>query len=82
MTIRLTTAGAIALEGTCPSEEAEDLLRHLLDNPGAAVAWESCDYAHTAVIQILLLARPVVQGIPRGTALRDWIYPLLTSRRA
>ena len=80
MTIRLSAPGIIELVDACPSEDAEVLLRHLLNHPAATVNWQACDAAHTAVIQVLLLARPTLQGAPRGAALRDWIYPLLTAR--
>lgn len=80
MTIRQAGSGVIELEGECAVEEADALLQQLLANPAAVVDWERCDQAHTAVIQVLLLARPPLRGIPRGTALREWVYPLLTHR--
>ena len=79
MTVQLSPAGVIELQGTCPSEDAEALLRHLLGQPAAVVDWQACESAHTAVIQVLLLARPTLLGIPAGAALRDWVRPLLLS---
>jgi hypothetical protein len=81
MTVRLTPDGLIELQGLCPSEDAEVLLRQLLANPAAVVDWHACESAHTAVIQVLLLARPTLQGVPIGAALRDWVHPLLLSSR-
>jgi hypothetical protein len=72
MTVRLTDDGAIMLEGDCPVEDAETLARFLLLDPSAAVDWRACDLAHTAVIQILLAARPTTRGPPRSAFLSDW----------
>jgi hypothetical protein len=79
MTVRLSPTGVIELQGICPSEDAEVLLRQLLANPAAIVEWQACESAHTAVILVLLLARPTLQGVPIGAALRDWVQPLLLS---
>jgi hypothetical protein len=81
MTVHLSPSGVIELQGICPSEDAEALLRYLLARPAAPVDWQACESAHTAVIQVLLLARPTLQGVPTGIALRDWIRPLLLSSK-
>jgi hypothetical protein len=73
VTVRLTDDGVIVLEGDCPAEDAESMLRLLLLDPAAAVDWCGCDYAHTAIVQILLAARRVVHGPPRSLFLREWI---------
>ena len=64
MSVTRTEDGRILLEGVCPIEEAEALLRYLSEVPGAIVDWSGCDYAHTAVIQVLLAARPPIAGRP------------------
>jgi hypothetical protein len=79
MTVCLSPTGAIELQSECPSEDAEILLQHLLANSAAAVDWSACTRAHTAVIQVLLVARPAMQGVPKGLALKDWVLPLLRS---
>lgn len=79
MTIRKGTDGVILLEGDCLLEEAEELLRHLLVDPRPAVDWRACTAAHTAVIQVLLAARPVLRGPPEGEFLRIFIDAFLTS---
>jgi hypothetical protein len=80
MTVRLADDGAIILAGICPSEDAEVLLRFLLETPEAPVDWTACEYAHTAVIQVLMAARPILRG-PAGAAfLSRWVEPIL--RRA
>jgi hypothetical protein len=81
MTVRSAEDRTIVLEGHCPVEDAETLARLLSLTPAAAVDWRDCDYAHTAVIQILLAARPKMNGPPSGKPLRDWIEPLLSGKR-
>jgi hypothetical protein len=77
MTVTITPSGTIQLQGDCPVEDAEELLRHLLTTPAAAVDWRACQSAHTAVIQVLLVARSVPLGPPTGSFLRDFVAPQL-----
>jgi len=77
MTVHLLDTGVIELTGACPSEDAETLLQQLLLAPDAQVDWRSCESAHTAVIQVLLLARPRMLGAAAGPGLREWVQPLL-----
>jgi hypothetical protein len=77
MTVRLTTEGDIVLEGHCSSEDAEILLQNLTSNPTAQVDLRACEFAHTAVIQVLMADKPKLLGPPGGSALRDWVYPHL-----
>jgi hypothetical protein len=77
VTVRLID-GAIVLEGVCPVEDAEPLQSLLLQHPGAAVDWRACDAAHTAVLQILLVAHRSMKG-PKGAFARrrwalSWLY--------
>ena len=62
--------GVIRLQGVCPIEDAEVLLRTLLENTGASVDWSGCDQAHGAVIQVLMAAKPVIVGSPTDHFLR------------
>jgi hypothetical protein len=80
MTVRLAVDGTIELEGACPSEDAEPLLRLLLASPGATVDWQFCKEAHTAVVQVLAVAQPRLRGPPRGDFLREVVAPALTRR--
>jgi hypothetical protein len=80
MTVAITANSTIELSGACPVEDAEELLQHLLAMPNATVDWRSCESAHTAVIQILLVAKSVPLGPPRNSFLRDHVEPHL--RRA
>lgn len=45
-------------------EEAESLLSWLLENPSRKVNLKALQHAHTAVIQVLLAARPNVSTWP------------------
>ena len=82
MTVRLTTQGEIVLEGTCSSEDAEILLQHIIATPATPVDWRACEFAHTAVIQVLMAASPKLLGPPAGSALKDRVYPILESSEA
>jgi hypothetical protein len=77
LTVRLDIDGAIVLEGVCPVEDAEPLQRLLLQHREAAVDWRACDAAHTAVLQVLLVAKPSIKGPARATFLQDFILPAL-----
>jgi hypothetical protein len=78
MTVRMGKDQMIVLEGRCPVEDADTLVQLLLSAPSAAVDWRDCDYAHTAVIQVLLAARPELHGPPAAKSLRDWIEPAVS----
>lgn len=77
MTITRAANGAVELEGFCPVEDAEALLQVLLASPGVSVDWSACEWAHTAVIQVLLAARIVPSGAPKGAFLRDHVARVL-----
>jgi len=77
MTVQVAASGAILLQGNCPAEDAEALLQHLLTAPDATVDWSACESAHTAVIQVLIAAKPRLMGKPSGQALTTWICPVL-----
>jgi len=79
LTVRLVSGSVIELEGICPIEDAEPLLRHLLSAPHATVDWRACEQAHTAVIQILLAAGVPLRGPPAGAILRDHVEPLIAT---
>jgi hypothetical protein len=77
MTVQLSADGVIGLEGICASEDAEALLQYLLASPAAPIDWRACESAHTAVIQVLMAAKPKLLGPPAGPVLRDWLQPIL-----
>ena len=80
MTVRLGEDGAIRLEGACPIEDAEDLLRLRILYPDAAIDWRACDQAHTAMVQLLSVGQPTLVGPPTGNFLREMIAPLLDDK--
>ncbi len=69
--------GTICLSGDCGAEEAEALLAALQGNPGAAIDLSSCTAAHSAVVQILLVARPTIRAAPREDFMQNRVLPLL-----
>jgi hypothetical protein len=77
MTVGRPSRGVIELSGHCGVEDAEVLQRHLLAVPGAAIKWDTCQHLHAAVLQVLLVAKPTVQGVPSSPFLRAHIAPLL-----
>jgi len=81
MTIRLLPDGTIELAGHCIIDDAEKLHQHLMDDPKAAVDWRQCVDVHTAIIQILLVARPAIKGPPTSDFLKSHIAPLFESRQ-
>lgn len=79
MTIRFLPDDVIQLEGVCPIEDAEVLLQHLVAHPASAVDWRNCVTAHTAIVQLMMAAKPVLIGPPAGEFLRMWVAPMLAA---
>ena len=79
MTIKVSPAGVIELTGICSSEEGEVLLQHLSTAPNKMVDWRGCESAHTAVIQVLMAARPKLLGPPAAVLLEKWVQPVLAA---
>jgi hypothetical protein len=77
MTVRISDDRTIVLAGDCPEEDAEALVGLLLEEPAAEIDWSACQWAHTAVVQVLLASRRTMRGSPKTLFLRDWIEPLL-----
>ena len=75
MTAR-AVAGVIVLSGDCPVEDAEVLVGLLARHPGLPVDVAGCGRVHTAVVQVLLAARPKLRGAP-ASFFGDWVVPLL-----
>lgn len=73
--MHLETKGSIALVGACPVEDAETLLQLLQSTPTAPCDWTRCSHLHTAVVQVILAARPALIG-PCGDAwIEQWVSP-------
>ena len=81
MTVQKSAEGTLLLEGACPSDDAEILLQYLVASPTATVDVRDCQSIHTAVLQVLLAAKPKLLGPPSTDApLWRWAYPNLRSR--
>ncbi len=81
MTIRITQDGTIEVAGRCGVEDAEVLQGHLLAAPRSTVEWSGCEHLHSAVLQVLLIAKPRLRGVPPNAFLRTHVEPLLRSSR-
>jgi hypothetical protein len=81
LTVKLIDKNSIALAGTCPSEDAEELFQYLLENRLAVVDWSQCEQAHTAVIQVLLASGCELKGTPAGSFLHGHIAAALRRAR-
>ena len=77
MTVAVKKDGVIELAGRCGVDEAGALQRHLLTAPGSAIEWSACEQLHTAVLQVLLAAKPRIQGVPSSPFLSAHVGPLL-----
>jgi hypothetical protein len=79
MTVRRDENGKIALEGDCGAEEAETLLQMILATPAVPVDWTRCGELHTAVVQVILAAKPPLLGLCGDAWLRPWAPPMAQS---
>ena len=64
MTLR-SEQGRIVLEGRCRIEDAETLLSALQLSPDSVVEIDAAETLHTAVLQVLMAAKPIITGISR-----------------
>lgn len=65
------------LRGVCAIEEAEALLAWLSDNPKGKVNLRDCEHLHTALVQVLMAARPTVSALPRREPLASFLATIL-----
>ena len=72
MSVRRNDNGAVLLDGPCTVEDAEPLLQLLQANPDAALDWTQCTHLHTAVLQVILAARPRRIGPCGDVWVRQW----------
>jgi hypothetical protein len=73
VTVRRDKSGSIVLEGDSGTEDAELLLQMLIETPAAPVDWTSCGDLHTAVVQVILTAKPRFTGVCGDVWLRQWL---------
>jgi hypothetical protein len=70
--------GSVCLSGRRGAEDAPLLLAMLRENPDAPVDLSACEEAHTALVQILLVARRRLAAPPASGFLRRWLVPQLS----
>ena len=62
---------------SCTVEDALPLLEFLIANRGAKVDLGPCANLHTAVLQVLLAAKPKIIALPREAFLLRWLTQAL-----
>lgn len=77
MSARRDDNGCIVLEGRCAVEDAEPLLQLLQATPRAPCDWTRCSHVHTAVVQVVLAARPALVGPCGDPWVEQWIRPMI-----
>lgn len=63
----------VYLAGRCRVEDAEPLLRHLTAADPPAVDISKAEHIHSAVLQVLLAARPRIHGGDPCSFIGQWI---------
>ena len=76
MPMELSETVAI-LTGICEVAEAETLLAWLQAHPQGPVDVSRCEHAHTAIVQVLMAARPTLVCGPAGSDGGPWLGALL-----
>jgi hypothetical protein len=71
MPVILTEASA-RFEDVCTVEDAMEFIEYLRSNESASVDLSACTYLHTALLQLLRLARPRITHAPADPFLARW----------
>jgi hypothetical protein len=71
------TATQARFEAACTVEDALPLLEFLKGAAPLEVDLSDCTYLHTALLQLLLAARPALARPPTDPTLARWVIPLL-----
>jgi hypothetical protein len=74
MSVRRHDDGTIILEDGCPAEDAEPLLQLLQTIPEARLDWTRCGHLHTAVLQVILAAQPLLVGPCGDPWVQRWVF--------
>jgi hypothetical protein len=72
------TEARVSFEEVCTVEDALPLLEFLKGSDAPEVDLSACTYLHTALLQLLLAARPRIAVPPADPALARWVAPLLS----
>jgi hypothetical protein len=75
------TAARARFEDVCTVEEALPLCEFLKSGETLQVDLAACTFLHTALLQLLLTARPMLVLPPTDPYLVRWVGPLLTGER-
>ncbi len=75
------TETQVRFEDVCTVEDALPLLEFLKGSAAPEVDLSACTHLHTALLQLLLAARPNVAAPPGDPALARWVAPLLSEER-
>ena len=75
------TATQVRFEEVCTVEDALPLLEFLKSTDAPEVDLSACTWLHTALLQLLLTARPRMMASPADPALARWVAPLLADDR-
>jgi hypothetical protein len=71
------TERQVSFEDVCTVEDALPLFEFLKTAEASAIDLSACTYLHTALLQLLLTARPLVTALPADPGLARWIASLL-----
>jgi hypothetical protein len=80
VSVRRDESGCIILEGSCAVEDAEPLLQLLAATPNGPCDWTRCIHIHTAVVQVILMGRPVIAGPCGDSWIEQWVAQHLGPR--
>jgi hypothetical protein len=80
VTIRRDDNGSIVLDGNCPVEDAEPLLQLLQSTLEPRCDWTGCGKLHSAVVQVILAARPALAGPCGDPWVQQWVAPHLANK--
>ncbi len=71
----------VVLSEVVSVEEAEDLLEWLHAHPKGMVDLYDCVHLHTAVLQVLMAARPSIASWPKDAAFGAWLKAALNDEK-
>lgn len=76
MSIEYSASTAIFTE-TVGVEDAEELLRWLLDKPGPIVDLSACTHLHPSNLQVLMATKANIVSWPEDPSWRNWLESAL-----
>ncbi len=76
------TESRVRFEAVCTVEDALPLLEFLKVSAAPEIDLSACTHLHTALLQLLLAARPRLASPPADPTLARWVAPLLIAEWA